>query len=78
MYGSAGIPSCNGSKARFIIDLSSPPDTARGGTDQLICGMNTGLAGNSVKTPEWKFFSVQPKTAATPMIAEPRPASSPM
>lgn len=71
VYGSAGIPSCNGSKARFIIDLSSPPDTARGGTDQLICGMSTGLAGNTVKTPEWKFLSVQPKAAATPVIASP-------
>ncbi len=71
VYGSAGIPSCNGSKARFIIDFSSPPDTARGGTDQLICGMSTGLAGNTVKTPEWKFLSVQPKAAATPVIASP-------
>lgn len=71
VYGSAGIPSCNGSKARFIIELSSPPDTARGGTDQLICGSMTGLAGNTVRTPEWKFLSVVPSSGSTPVISNP-------
>jgi gliding motility-associated-like protein len=71
VYGKEAIPSCNGSKARFIIDLSKPAEIARGGTDQLICGNYTGLAGNTVKSPEWTFFSVDPPNASFPVISTP-------